>query len=385
MLAGGTGSRLRPLTQTIPKQLLPIANTPVLRHCLEQLRTLGVTDVGVVVGRFGGQIRAAFGDGADLGLRVRYLTQDRPAGLADCVRLAGDFLGDDDFVMYLGDNVLVGDLRPALRRFRETRSDAHLLVTAVPDPRAYGVADLAADGTVRAVAEKSPDPPSDLAIIGVYWFTAAVHRAVRRIRPSARGELEITDAIQHLIDDGRPVTAQRFHGAWRDAGSVTALLDCNRLLLSDLRGAATPATTPDAGRDTRTDAGRDAGTDAGRDAGTGVGPGTVVHGPVRVDPGARVVRSRLVGPVVVGAGSVVVDSLVGPDVAVGAGCGVTGAVVRDAILLPGAVVDGGAPVVGAVVGPGRRVTPGRTAPVPAATGHATGRATAAVPQPTATP
>lgn len=365
VLAGGTGSRLRPLTNSIPKQLLPIANKPVLQHCLEQLRTLGVTDVGVVVGRFGGQIRAAFGDGAALGLRVSYLTQDRPAGLADCVRLAGDFLGDDDFVMYLGDNVLVGDLRPALRRFREARSDAHLLVTAVSDPRAYGVADLAPDGTVRAVVEKAPDPPGDLAIIGVYCFTAAVHGAVRRIRPSARGELEITDAIQRLIDDGRPVTAQRFHGAWRDVGSAAALLDCNRLLLSDLRGTAvtgrpgTSAGTPDRA------------PDGGPGAGAAVGPGTVLHGPVRVDPRARIIRSRLVGPVVVDAGSIIVDSLVGPDVAVGAGCTVIGAVVRDAVLVPGAVVDGGAPVLGAVAGPGPRITPGRpattTAPQPAAT------------------
>ncbi|GAA2677053.1 glucose-1-phosphate thymidylyltransferase [Actinoplanes palleronii] len=320
VLAGGTGSRLRPLTYSLPKQLIPVANEPVLRHCLENIRVMGVRQVGIVHGEHGEQIRAAFGDGSALGLHLTYIRQERPAGLAHCVRIAADFLADEDFVLYLGDNVVVGDLAGAADEFRAHRPAAKLLLATVDDPSRYGVADLRPDGGLRAVVEKSPRPPSHLAIMGVYFFTSAICAAARRITPSARGELEITDAIQHLIDAGQTVSARPFTGLWKDTGTVEDLLDCNRLLLDRL--------PPEI---------------AGE-----VDAGTVVHGSVTVERGARVTRSVLRGPLVLGAGTVVEDSQIGPYVAVGPECKVQNAVVRGSILLAGAVIRGHPPVIGEI-------------------------------------
>jgi glucose-1-phosphate thymidylyltransferase len=332
VLAGGTGSRLRPLTFSMPKQLIPVANKAVLRHCLENIRAMGVRQVGIVVGEHGARIRAALGAGSGLGLHISYIHQETPAGLAHCVRIAADFLGDEDFVLYLGDNVVVGDLAGAADEFRSSRPAAKLLLAKVADPHRYGVADVRPDGTVRSVVEKSPCPPSDLAIIGVYFFTPAICAAVRRIEPSPRGELEITDAIQYLVDTGNTVSAQQFTGLWKDTGTVEDLLDCNRLLLDRLRSDI-----------------------AGALDGT-----SAVHGAVVVERGARVARSVLRGPVVLGAGSVVEDSHIGPYVSIGPDCKVQGATVRDSVLLAGAVVRGEPSVTGSITDGWLRVG----APVP---------------------
>ncbi|GHI52916.1 glucose-1-phosphate thymidylyltransferase [Streptomyces rubradiris] len=328
VLAGGSGSRLRPLTLSMPKQLIPVANEPVLRHCLRNIRAMGIRQVGVVEGEHGDQIRAALGDGAALGLDLTYIRQDTPAGLAHCVRIAAGFLGNEDFVLYLGDNVVVGDLAGAAEEFRSSRPAAKLLLAKVADPSQYGVAGLRADGNVRAVVEKSPCPPSDLAIMGVYFFTPEICAAVDRISPSPRGELEITDAIQYLIDAGGTVSAQPFTGLWKDTGTVEGLLACNRLLLDGL--------PPNI-------------------AGV-VDAASVVHGDVTVESGARVTRSVLRGPLVLGAGSVVEDSVLGPYVALGPQCRVRKAVVRDSILLGGSVVRGGPPVTGEISNGRLRVT-----------------------------
>jgi glucose-1-phosphate thymidylyltransferase len=310
VLAGGTGTRLRPFTYSLPKQLVPVANKPVLVHCLENIRELGVEEVGIIVGDRADQIREVIGDGSAYGLRVTYIPQSAPLGLAHCVSIAAPFLGDEDFVMYLGDNVLVGGLAEAGERFRASGSPARILVTKVADPRQYGVAELDEAGRVTALVEKPQQPRSDLAMIGVYFFTRAIHDAVARIRPSKRGELEITDAIADLLANGDQVDAEEYTGYWKDTGTVADLLDCNRLLLDGTANAI----------------------------GGTVDAETVVQGPVVIEPGATVVRSRLVGPLTVAAGSVIEDSYLGPYTSVGRDCRIAGAGIEDSIILEGARV-----------------------------------------------
>ncbi|GLZ37787.1 glucose-1-phosphate thymidylyltransferase [Actinokineospora sp. NBRC 105648] len=327
VLAGGVGSRLRPLTYCLPKQLIPVAGRPVLEHCLADIRALGVTEVGIVVGEHAAQIEAAIGDGSRLGLRVTYLHQDRPAGLAHCVLIAADFLAGEDFVMYLGDNILVGDVAAVADEFRARRPAARLLVAKVSRPDCYGVVELGPDDTVLSVVEKAENPPSDLAIVGVYFFTAAIVGAAGRIVPSARGELEITDAIARLIEDGEAVVASRFTGIWKDTGTVEDLLECNRLLLADLP----PAVRGDV--DVESD----------------------LRGPVVVEAGATVIRSTIQAPALIRAGSVVRDSTIGPSVAVSENCVVTDADVADSILMAGTEIRGPVRLTGSLVGRGSEV------------------------------
>jgi len=306
VLAGGTGSRLRPFSYSMPKQLVPVANRPVLLHCLDRLREASITEVGIIVSSDRGQaIRDAVGDGQDLGLEITYLPQHAPLGLAHCVQLAEDFLADDDFVMYLGDNILAGGIVELAETFRTGRPAAQVVVTSVPDPSEFGVAEVDGDDRVLRVVEKPRVPVSDLALIGVYFFTPAIHEATRRIRPSGRGELEITDAIQWLVDAGHDVRASRLSGYWRDTGRVEDLLECNRVLLE-----ATERRTLGS-----------------------VDRYSSVIGAVAIEAGARVERSHIVGPAVIGAGSVIVDSLIGPYTAVGAGCDLAGSSIEYSIVL----------------------------------------------------
>ncbi|MBU7598814.1 glucose-1-phosphate thymidylyltransferase [Streptomyces sp. P38-E01] len=312
VLAGGLGTRLRPFTETMPKQLMPIANQPVLEHVLTNIRALGVREICVVVGEWGPAIEARLGDGSRFGARITYLRQEQPLGLAHCVALARPFLGDDDFVMYLGDNVVESGVAELAEDFRNHRSDAHLAVARVTDPRAFGVAELDTEGRVLRLVEKPSRPRSDLALIGVYFFGPAIHRAVAAIRPSARGELEITDAVQRLVEGGARVTAGEYDGYWKDTGSVADLLDCNRRLLDALEG----------------------------DVGIGTDGRSSLNGPVRLGPGATVVRSVINGPVVVGAGSLIEDCHIGPGTSIGSGCVLRGAELRNSIVLDGARVTG---------------------------------------------
>ena len=236
VLAGGTGTRLRPFTHSMPKQLMPVMNKPVLQHCLETIRETGITDVGLVVGEHREQIRSLFGDGNGLGLQITYIGQDRPAGLAHCVLIAERFLGDDDFLMYLGDNVLANGLQAAVADFVTHRPDVKLLVSKVTDPQQYGVAEYTVDGTVTQLVEKPQHPRSNFAIMGVYLFSPAIHAVVRSLQPSGRGELEITDAIQALLTSGAVVKAEEYSGYWKDTGTIDDLLDCNGFMLDALRG-----------------------------------------------------------------------------------------------------------------------------------------------------
>jgi glucose-1-phosphate thymidylyltransferase len=312
VLSGGEGTRLRPLTHTTAKQLLPVANRPVLVRALEQIRDLGLRDVAIVVGDRAAQIEAVVGDGSRLGLKVTYLMQPAPLGLAHAVAIARAFLGEDDFLLYLGDNVFAEGLTGPAGSFRARRPAAHLVLAKVADPRRYGVAELDRAGGVRTLVEKPQQPASDLAVTGAYFFTARVHEAVAAIRPSQRGELEITDAICHLLATGAPVTAEQYPGYWQDTGTVEELLECNRMLMEGL--ATEVRGTVDAT--------------------------TRCEGPVVVGPGARVSQSHLVGPVIIGAHTTVHNSQLGPYVSVGQNCMVRDSGLQDSIALDGATIRG---------------------------------------------
>lgn len=310
VLSGGKGTRLRPFSYSMPKQLIPIANKPVLEHVLDNLRALGIEETGIIVGDWAPEITALLGDGSRHGMRITYIPQQEPRGLAHCVALARDFLGDDDFVMYLGDNMLPQGVRAVAGEFLAGRPAAQVVVHKVSDPRAFGVAEVDASGRVVALEEKPEHPAGDLALIGVYFFTPAVHEAVAAISPSARGELEITDALAWLVARGDEVRASEYDGYWRDTGRVEDVLECNRELLDSL------TTRIDGEVDDRSEL-----VDA-----------------VVVEAGARVVRSRIEGPVVVGAGTVIEDSWVGPHTSIGRNCVLKDTRVEYSIALDGATV-----------------------------------------------
>jgi glucose-1-phosphate thymidylyltransferase len=297
ILAGGAGTRLRPITHTSAKQLVPVANKPILFYGIEAMAAAGIVDIGIIVGDTRAEVMAAVGDGGAFGVHVTYLPQDAPLGLAHCVLIARDFLADDDFVMYLGDNLLEQDLTAFVTAFEEARRGpnppaAQILLKQVPDPHRFGVAALDEAGHVLRLVEKPVDPPSDLALVGVYLFDPIIHTAVASIVPSPRGELEITDAIQWLIDNGHVVREERLTGWWIDTGKLTPLLEANRLLLERI--------------DTRIDGEVDA--------------TSVLDGRVVIERGACIVNSTVRGPVAIGARARIVDSFIGPFSAVAADC-----------------------------------------------------------------
>jgi glucose-1-phosphate thymidylyltransferase len=315
----------------MPKQLIPVANKPVLEYVIENIRDTGVTEVGIVVGHREPEISAAVGDGSRFGVDITYIRQEQPLGLAHAVRLARPFLGAEDFVLYLGDNFLAEGVVEIAADFSARRPAAQLVLHKVADPSAYGVAEIDADGSVRRLVEKPSQPRSDLAVVGVYFFTPAVHKAVDAIGPSARGELEITDAIQWLVDQGAEVAAREYGGFWRDVGRIDDILSCNRRQLDALRPAV-----------------------RGR-----VDPASELHGQVVIEDGARVVRSRIDGPALVGAATVVEDSWIGPGTSLGCGCVVRASRLSESVVMDGARICEVSGVRGSIVG--RRATVGTVA------------------------
>ena len=283
VLSGGKGTRLRPITHTGAKQLIPVANKPILFYVLEAIRDAGISDVGIVVGDTEAEIREAVGDGSAFGIRASYIRQDQPLGLAHAVKVARGYLGDDPFVMFLGDNLILDGIRSLVDEFRRERPNSAILLAHVPHPEEFGVAELDGHRVVRLV-EKPKEPRSDLALVGVYMFDASIHEAVDAIRPSFRNELEITDAIQHLIDHGKTVRHHVITGWWKDTGKLEDMLEANRMVLSrakrHLRGEVDGASK--------------------------------VEGDVIVGEGTVVKNSLLRGPLIVGARCLIENSYVGP-------------------------------------------------------------------------
>jgi glucose-1-phosphate thymidylyltransferase len=315
ILAGGKGTRLRPITHTSAKQLVPVANKPVLFYGIEAIAAAGITEMGVIIApETGAEIRAAAGDGSRFGVRLTYIPQDEPRGLAHAVLTAEPFLGEDPFVMYLGDNLLQGGITDLVRAFREHRPDALILLTPVPDPQNYGVAELVESSPgegarVVRLVEKPAEPASDLALVGVYMFTAAVHAAAKSIQPSGRGELEITDAIQSLLDAGRRVEPHIVRGWWKDTGRLEDMLEANRLILDNLIPALEGRLVD-----------------------------SQVEGRVVVEAGALVQRSTVRGPAVIGSGAELRDCYIGPYTAIGERCALERAEIEHSILLAGSSV-----------------------------------------------
>ena len=315
ILAGGAGTRLRPITHTSAKQLVPVANKPILFYGIEAMVAAGITEIGVIVGDTRDEVMAALGDGSRWGASITFIPQDAPLGLAHCVLIASDFLGDDDFVMYLGDNLLEQDLAAFVRAFETAREGtepptAQILLKRVPDPHRFGIAELDEAGHVVRLVEKPADPPTDLALVGVYLFDRTINDAVRAIAPSPRGELEITDAIQWLVDQGCRVRQEELTGWWIDTGKLTPLLEANRLLLERI--------------ETRVDG--------------SVDEGSVLDGRVVVEAGATIVNSTLRGPLVIGAGTVVEHSFVGPFSAIGNDCRVHHSEIEHSVVMDGSTI-----------------------------------------------
>jgi glucose-1-phosphate thymidylyltransferase len=309
ILSGGKGTRLRPITHTSAKQLIPVANKPVLFYGIEAIAAAGIDEIGIIIApETGDEVRAAVGDGSAFGVRVTYIVQDAPAGLAHAVLTAEAFLGGQPFVMYLGDNLLQGGITELVERFRTGACDALILLTPVPDPQNYGVAELDGGRVVR-LTEKPPTPQSDLALVGVYMFSARVHDAARAIVPSARGELEITDAIQHLLDSGLRVEPHIVQGWWKDTGQLADMLHANRLILDTLEARC-----------------------------DGVLEESQLDGRVIVGAGTRLERSTVRGPTIIGSDVRLIDAYVGPYTAVGDGCVIESAEVEHSILLAGCEV-----------------------------------------------
>ncbi|MGI8662383.1 MAG: glucose-1-phosphate thymidylyltransferase [Acidimicrobiales bacterium] len=319
ILSGGAGTRLRPITHTSAKQLVPVANKPILFYGIEDMAEAGITEIGIIVGDTRAEIEEAVGDGSRFGVRVTYIPQDAPLGLAHCVRIAEPFLGHDDFVMYLGDNMLQQGLTEFVERFELDRAAAsaprldgtteppvaQILLCRVPDPHRFGVAAIDSDGHVTRLVEKPDDPPSDLALVGVYLFTDAIIEAVNAIEPSPRGELEITDAIQWLIDNGRRVRHEVLQGWWLDTGKKDPLLESNRRVLEVL--------------EPRID---------GK-----VDDASVVDGRVVIEEGAELIGSTVRGPAIIGARTRLVNSYVGPFTAIADDCEIIDSEVEQSVVL----------------------------------------------------
>jgi glucose-1-phosphate thymidylyltransferase len=308
ILAGGAGTRLRPLTHTGAKQLVPVANRPVLMYVIDNLTDAGITDIGVIISpETGREIQAAIGDGSTWGAKFTFIPQDRPAGLAHAVATARSFLAGSDFVMYLGDNLIGTMIKAAVDKFRgEPMFAASVMLKEVSNPSAFGVAEVDGTGQVTRLVEKPKEPKSNLALVGVYMFRPSIFEAIGQIKPSARGELEITDAISKVIELGGKVHFSRLSSWWLDTGKKDDLLIANQTVLDDWLKPGNMGEVDSASQ---------------------------LVGRVRVDSGARIERSSVRGPVIIGKDAVISDSRIGPFTAIGEGVTVTRSNVEHSVLM----------------------------------------------------
>lgn len=311
ILAGGKGTRLRPITFTRAKQLVPVANKPILFYAIEAIRDAGITEIGVIVGDTADEVMAALGDGSRWGVEITYIPQEAPLGLAHAVKIAQEFMAGDPFVMYLGDNLIADGIKRFVEEFLGDECDAQILLAHVPNASEFGVAELSPDGSVKRLVEKPADPPSDLALVGVYLFNHRVFEAVNAIEPSARGELEITDAIQWLVDSGANVRPHVIGGWWKDTGKLSDMLEANRIMLDKIESEVLGNDDAD----------------------------SQIHGRVRLGEGSRLVNSVVRGPAIIGESCDVIDAYIGPYTSVGDGCKVIGSEIEHSIMLAGSRVE----------------------------------------------
>ncbi|NIO48645.1 MAG: glucose-1-phosphate thymidylyltransferase [Candidatus Aminicenantes bacterium] len=309
ILSGGKGTRLRPLTFTQAKQLVPVANKPVLFYGIEALKEAGIEDIGIVVGDTKDEIKEAAGDGSRWGIRITYIEQEAPLGLAHAVKISEDFLGNEPFVMYLGDNILKTGIKSLVEEFRKKKPNSLILLTEVPDPRLFGVAELK-DGKVVRLVEKPKKPMSNLALVGVYMFDFHVFEAVNAIKPSWRNELEITDSIQYLVDHGYEVHPHLVSGWWKDTGKIEDILEANRLILESIVGK-----------------------NQGR-----VDEASKINGQVIIEEGVVVQNSIIRGPAIIGAETEIIDSYIGPFTAIQERCRIIQTEIEHSIVLEGSEI-----------------------------------------------
>jgi len=310
ILAGGKGTRLRPLTYTSAKQLIPIANKPIIYYGLEALVEAGIKDIGIVVGDTHRDIKAACGDGSKWGVKISYIQQEAPLGLAHAVKISRDYIGEDKFCMYLGDNILRDGVKQVIFDYDKSRANAMILLTRVPNPQQFGVAEVDKAGRVTRLTEKPPEPRSDLALVGVYLFDKRIFQACENIRPSERGELEITDAIQFLITSGYSVMPSMVTGWWKDTGKKEDLLDANRLVLQNI----------------------------GRDVKGEVRGKLPIEGNVIFHQEALIIDSRVRGPAIIAKDAKIANSYIGPFTSIGPGSLIQGSEIEHSIVMEGAQV-----------------------------------------------
>lgn len=313
ILSGGRGTRLRPLTYTGAKQLVPVVNKPILWYGIEQIVAAGITEIGIIVSpETGDAIRSVTGDGSRFGAQITYICQESPDGLAHAVKVARPFLGNAPFLMYLGDNLIRDDLSSFVDKFTRQSLDALILLKQVPNPTAFGVAVLNDRGQVTRLVEKPQQPPSDLALVGVYLFAPIVHQAIEALQPSARGELEITDAIQSLVDAGRPVMAQPLQGWWLDTGKKDDLLAANQIILDETIGSEVAGAVDEA---------------------------TQISGRVRIGKGSKIVNSTIRGPVAIGENCYIENCFIGSYSSIANGVRLIDVEMDHSVVLEGAVIE----------------------------------------------
>ena len=312
ILSGGKGTRLRPLTYTGAKQLVPVANKPILWYGIESIVRAGITDIGIIISpETGDEVRTKTGNGARFGANISYILQDQPLGLAHAVKIAQPFLGNDPFVMYLGDNLVQSDLNLFLDDFKSKHLDALTLLCPVPNPTAFGVAEVDESGRVTRLVEKPKVPPSNLALVGIYMFAPLIHDAIANIQPSARGELEITDAIQYLINAQKNVEARQIEGWWLDTGKKDDLLEANRVILD---------------------------TCADTDMQGEIDDSSQVIGRVRIGARSRIINSTIRGPVIIGDDCVIENSFIGPYSSIASDVELLNVDLEHSVLLQGAKI-----------------------------------------------
>ncbi len=309
ILSGGKGTRLRPITYTSAKQLIPIANKPILFYGIESLKEAGIKDIGIVVGDTKEDVMKAVGNGSSWDISVTYIEQEEPAGLAHAVLISKGFLKDDPFVMYLGDNLILGGIKELVKEFMEASPNCHILLSKVPNPSQFGVAELY-NGKVVKLVEKPEKPKSNLALVGVYMFDSYIFEAVKNIKPSLRNELEITDAIQYLIDKGYNVQPHMVKGWWKDTGRLDDLLEANKMVLDTL--------------DTRIEG--------------LVDNESKVDLKVVIEKGAEIIKSTIRGPVIIGKDSKIINSFIGPFTSIGNRVTVKESEVEHSIILDGSSI-----------------------------------------------